>query len=137
MRDPLAGKRPAPKPMNFNKPFWDGAKDKKFLLQYDPEAKKYQFHPRALSIHTGKQNLEWREASGKGKVYAFTITYRPPAPITDVEPYIVASIDLDENVRMLANVVNCANDEIKTGMPVRLVWVQAGEFNYPAFEPDR
>lgn len=137
MRDPLAGKRPAPKPMNYTKPFWDAAKEKKFLLQYDPEAKKYQFNPRPISIFTGKRNLEWREASGKGKIYAFTITHRAPPPITDVEPYIIASVDLDENVRMLANIVNCANDEITIGMPVRLAWVDAGEYNYPVFEPDR
>jgi uncharacterized OB-fold protein len=137
MYDPLAGKRPAPKPMNFTKPFWEAAKQKKFLLQYDPEAKKHQFNPRAISIFTGKRNLEWREASGKGKVYAFTITHRPPAPITDVEPYIIATVDLDEGVRMMVNIVNCRNDEIKTDMPVRVTWVAAGDYTYPVFEPDR
>lgn len=135
MQDPLAGKRPAPKPMNFTKPFWEAAKQGKFLLQYDPEAKKYQFNPRAISIYTGKQNLEWREASGKGKVYAYTITHR--SPLGDVPPYIIATVDLDEGARMMVNVVNCGNDEIKTGMPVRVVWVTTGDYQYPVFEPDR
>jgi len=46
--------------------------EKRLLLQYDPEAQKYRFYPRGLSLHTGKRNLEWREASGKGTLYSYT-----------------------------------------------------------------
>ncbi len=74
--DPLAGQRPAPIQLNFSKPFWDGAKDKKLMLQFCPKAGKYQFYPRPVSVYTGSRELEWREASGKRKIYAFSFLTR-------------------------------------------------------------
>lgn len=133
--DPLAGQRPAPIQLNFSKPFWDGAKDKKLMLQYCPQSGKYQFYPRPISVYTGKRDLEWREASGKGHVYSFSLSYKAPAPFKDVKPYVVATIELDEGVRILTNIVNCDPKSVKIDMPVRLTWVEAGTTNYPVFEP--
>lgn len=133
--DPLAGQRPTPVQLNFSKSFWDGAKDKKLMLQYCPKAGKYQFYPRPVSVYTGSRELEWREASGKGKIYAFSLSYKAPPPFKDVQPYVVATVELDEGVRILTNIVNCDPKALKIDMPVRLTWVLAGEANYPVFEP--
>jgi uncharacterized OB-fold protein len=133
--DPLAGQRPAPIPLNFSKPFWDGAADKKLMLQYCPESGKYQFYPRPVSVYTGKRQLEWRQASGNGTVYSFSLSYKAPPPFKDVQPYLIASIELDEGVRILTNIINCDPKTVKIGMAVKLAWVQAGTVNYPVFEP--
>jgi uncharacterized OB-fold protein len=133
--DPLAGQRPAPIPLNFSKPFWDGAKDKKLMLQYCPKSGKYQFYPRPVSVYTGTRELEWREASGKGHIYSFSLSYKAPPPFKDVKPYVIASVELEEGVRILTNIINCDPKALKIDMPVRLTWVQAGTSNYPVFEP--
>jgi hypothetical protein len=133
--DPLAGQRPAPIQLNFSKPFWEGAKDKKLMLQYCPQSGKYQFYPRPVSVYTGKRDLEWREASGKGCIYSFSLSYKAPPPFKDVKPYIVASVELEEGVRILTNIINCDPKTVKIDMPVRLAWVLAGTSNYPVFEP--
>jgi len=135
--DPLAGQRPVPVPLNFSKPFWDAAKEGILLLQYCPVSGKYQFYPRPVSVYTGKRNLEWRRASGKGTVYTYTITHRAPPPFKNVPPFIVATVELDERVRIMTNLVNCTVDQVRIGMPVRLTWVVINEeFKYPVFEPD-
>src|SRR5574341_1778552 len=105
--DPLAGQRPVPVPLSFSKPFWDAARKGVLLLQYCPVAGKYQFYPRPVSVYTGKRNLEWRQASGKGTVYTYTTTYRPPAPFKDVPPYLIATVELEEKVRIMTNLINC------------------------------
>ncbi|QDW39893.1 Zn-ribbon domain-containing OB-fold protein [Bradyrhizobium sp. KBS0727] len=133
--DPLAGQRPAPIPLNFSKPFWDGAKDKKLMLQYCPQSGKYQFYPRPISVYNGSRKLEWRESSGRGKIYSFSLSYKAPPPFKDVKPYLIASVELEEGVRILTNIINCDPKSVKIDMPVRVVWVQAGTTNYPVFEP--
>jgi uncharacterized OB-fold protein len=133
--DPLEGLRPAPVKQDFSQPFWDGAAQGKFLLQYCPESGKYQFYPRPVSVQTGKRNLEWREVSGRGTVYSHTVTYRSPIPVKGIKPYIVALVELEEGVRVMANLVGCPVDAVKIGMPVKRAWVKAGEDNFPAFEP--
>ncbi len=134
-RDPLEGHRPAPVKQNFSKPFWDGAAEGKLLLQYDPESGQYQFYMRPIAVQTGKRNLEWREASGRGTVYTHTITYRSPLPVKGLKPYVVALVELEEGVRIMANVIGCAPEAVQIGMAVKLAWVKAGEDNFPAFEP--
>ena len=133
--DPLAGQRPAPIQLNFSKPFWDGAKDKKLMLQFCPKSRKYQFYPRPVSVYTGSSELEWREASGKGRIYSFSLSYKAPPPFKDAKPYVVASVELEEGVRILTNIINCDPKALKIDMPVRLAWVLAGTSNYPVFEP--
>lgn len=130
--------RPLPAPTPTSQPFWDGARKKKLMLQYDPKARAYQFWPRACSIHTGRRNLEWRKASGKGEIYSFTVTHVPAAGFEDQAPYVVALVELDEGVRMIGNLINIAPEEVEIGMPVRIAWEELSEdITYFRFEPDR
>ena len=131
-----ATKRPVPKPTATTQPFWDGVKDGKLLVQYDPDSDSWQFYPRAISMKTGKRNLEWREASGTGTVYSFTETYVPMAGFEDRVPYLLAMVDLDEGVRILANLVNVTADAVSIGMKVKVAFEKiTDDADYFCFEP--
>lgn len=110
------------KPMPFTKPYWDGTREKKLVIQYCPEAKKYQFFPRPTSIYTGKRNLEWREVVGNGQIYSFTITRRTRPPFRGHEPFGIAMVELDEGVRIMADLVNVTEDQLKVGLRVKPYW---------------
>jgi len=134
--DPLAGQRPAPVMLAFSKPFWEAARAGRLVLQYCPGTGRYQFYPRPISVYSGRRDLEWREAAGTGTVYTYTLSHKAPPPFTNVEPFLIAIVELDEGVRIMANLINCAPNRVRIGMPVRLAWVKAGDGNFPAFEPD-
>ena len=106
------------------------------LIQYCKESGKPQWYPRPVSLATGRRNLEWREVCGRGKVYSWTVTYSAWPGHEDRVPYICALVELDEGVRMLANLLNVKGEDVKIGMPVQLCWERlSDEINYPAFEP--
>ena len=129
--------RPVPVPTNITEPFWDAVNEKKFLLQYDPEADKYQFYPRGISIYSGKRNLEWREVSGKGSLYSFTETVIPARGFEGEEPYLIGLVELDEGVRLMSLLHGVTAGDVKIGMRVKLCWDRIDDdFNYFAFEPD-
>ncbi len=137
MTDTEQTPRPLPTPTNITQEFWDAAKQKRFLLQYDPEAGKYQFYPRGLSLHTGKRNLEWREASGKGTLFSFTETHIPVRSFENLAPYLIALVELEEGVRLMGLLHNCTVDDVEIGMKLRLCWDELTEgYSYFAFEPD-
>jgi uncharacterized OB-fold protein len=49
-------------------------------------------------------------------------------------PLSVATIELDEGVRMIANIIGSHPDEVEIGCPVELVWdCLDGGIPYPAF----
>ena len=130
--------REPPVPLNFTRPFWDATRQRKLLLQYDPRNGKYQFLIRPVSIYDGKRELEWREASGEGEVFSYTIAVRARPPFQGHEPFALGLVTLKEGVNMMANIVNCTREELRIGMPVKLCWLPLKNgANLPAFEPAR
>ena len=130
--------RPAPTPTNITKPFWEACNKHKLMLQRDPATGRCQFYPRAINVYSGRQDAEWIEASGKGKVYSYTETYVPARGFEGQEPYLIACVELDEGVRLMSLLHRCKVDDVKIGMRVRVCWDTINaEHEYFAFEPDR
>ena len=127
------------KPFSFSRPFWEATRHKKLVIQYCRRTGKFQHHPRPTSIFTGRRrDIEWREVSGKGEVFSWTIARRGPAPFHGHEPYLVASVTLDVGVNVIANMVHCAADEIRIGMKVMPCWMPLEDGTHLLmFEPDR
>ena len=131
-------KRPLPEPNLTTQPFWDGARKGKLMLQYDPTTRRYQFWPRPGSVWTGRRNLEWRETSGRGEIYAFTVTHLPPPGFEGQAPYLLGLVELDEGVRVVANLTGIAPDEAEIGMRVRVAWEELSEeITWFVFEPEK
>ena len=132
-----ANKRQVPIPTRTSTPFWDATIRGKFLLQYDPAAKKYQFFPRPVSIYSGSDKLEWREASGRGTVVARTNVQVPHRGFEKLDPCVLAAVNLEEGVRVVARLVGVSYDQAKHGMKVRICWEELsnGARMY-TFEPD-
>ncbi|MBR1235866.1 Zn-ribbon domain-containing OB-fold protein [Bradyrhizobium sp. AUGA SZCCT0182] len=135
MAEEKAG-RPIPKASVYvdTKPFWDGTKVGKLVLQYCKDTGQFQHYPRPVSIFTGSRNLEWREVSGKGTIYACTVI-RVPGPGLDGRlPLSVATVQLEEGVRILGNILNKDADTVKIGQRVEVAWDRlSDDVQYPAF----
>jgi uncharacterized OB-fold protein len=135
MAEEKAG-RPIPKPSAYvdTAPFWDGAKNGKLILQYCKDTGRFQHYPRPVSIFTGSRNLEWREVSGKGMIYACTVI-RVPGPGLDGRlPLSVVTVELDEKVRIIGNILNADPNSVAIGQRVEVAWDHlSGDVKYPGF----
>ena len=122
----------------FSKPYWDASRDKRIVLQYCRVAGKFQHYPRPVSIYTGRRrDIEWREVSGKGEIFTFTVAVRGLADFRGCEPYAVALVALDEGVNVLANVVHCTSADLRVGLRVKPCWLPLEDgTNLLMFEPD-
>ena len=131
-----AAARPVPRANVYTdtKPFWDGIKQGKLKLQYCTEAGRFQHYPRPVSVYTGRRTLEWREVSGNGQIYAFTVVRIPGPGLDGRLPLCVATVELDEGVRIIANVLGCLPEDLAIGKRVKLEWdTLDGDSRYPAF----
>jgi uncharacterized OB-fold protein len=119
------------------KPFWDATRERRLSLQYCRADGKPIHYPREVCPRCLGTDLEWRPASGRGIVYAFTVNYVPgSAPPERPLPYVVALVDLDEGVRMMTNIVGCAPRDVKVGMPVEVSWEPLSDGRHlPVFAP--
>ena len=83
------------------------------------------------------QSLEWQsvEAKGTGTVYSYTVLHYPKFPGYEF-PLACALVDLDEGVRMVANVQGCEPGQLEIGMPVVMSVEQVDdETKLPVFRP--
>lgn len=115
---------PDPTACAHDKPYWDGAREGRFRLQRGTHTGRFQFFPRAHSIH-GDEPLEWVDSAGLGTVHTFTVVERSfyenlPAP------FVLAVVDLDEGVRATAHVVDIAARSVHIGMRVRAGFAARG-----------
>jgi uncharacterized OB-fold protein len=138
LNDTLAVKRDI-KHYDFSMPYWEATRQKKLLIQYCKTAGKYQHFPRPVSIFTGRRrDIEWREVSGKGTVFSYTIAHRGPPLFHGAEPYAVVSVTLEVGVNVIADMVNCKAEELRVGMKVEPYWHPLGNGEHLLmFQPDR
>src|SRR5207302_9052999 len=124
---------------DFGMPFWEATRQRKLVIQYCRATKKYQHFPRPVSIFTGRRrDIEWREVSGKGEVFSYTITHRGTPAFRGAEPYAVVSVTLDVGVNFIANIVNCTPEQLKVGMKVKPYWHPLEDGTHLLlFQPDK
>ena len=128
---------PLPQPTALSKPFWEGTRAGKLLLQRCSDCGAFRWTPQHLCIKCHSEACAWTEVSGRGKVYSHSTVERPP--LAAFEPgYVVAVVELEEGPLMLTNLVDCKPDEIAVGMPVRVVFEKASdEITLYKFKPGK
>lgn len=130
-------KKPLPSPDEVSRPYWEGCRQGRLPLQKCQDCGAYQTFPRIVCYRCLSERLDWVEASGRGVVYSFSTLYRPPAPeFADDIPYTVALVELEEGVRMMSNIVDCAPESVEIGMDVRVVFDNVTpDIALPKFRP--
>jgi len=119
--NPYAG--PLPKAAVETQPYWDGLRGHKLLLPRCRSCSRPHFYPRSFCPHCGARDLEWFQASGKGRLHTFVINHRPPPYLKD-GPYVIAVVELEEGPRMMTNLVDAPADpgKIACDSPVEIVF---------------
>ena len=130
--------RPLPVPTPTSQPYWDALRQHRLVLQHSPSTGQWVYYPRNLAPGTLADDLEWREVTGTGVVYTFTIADRPTAPAWQgASPQLIAVVELDEGPKMTTELVGVAPDAIRIGMRVRAVFddVTGSEVTLLRFRP--
>jgi Predicted nucleic-acid-binding protein containing a Zn-ribbon len=87
----------------------------RFMVQRSASTGEAVFFPRVAQPVTGRDDLEWVEASGAGSLYSFTVVRNKP-PAAD---YIIGLVDLNEGVRMMSRLIDCHPESLSIGMPLQ------------------
>lgn len=126
-----------PRPTPETAPFWQGCHDHKLLLQRCTACGKHQFYPRLICANCMSEQLEWTEASGRGKVETYTIVTRAVSEAYAADaPYVIALIELEEGPRMMSNVIGCDVEKVKSVMAVEVTFEDwSEEITVPKFRP--
>lgn len=120
--------KPLPEPSIDSKPFWDGLKEHRILLQTCANCGKKRHYPRPVCDGCHSMEYDWTEASGRGTIHSWTETHHPFHIGFKAEvPYILVTVDLEEGVRLQSQLIGAKLQDLEIGLPVQAVFADAAE----------
>jgi uncharacterized protein len=109
-------KIPAPIVTSETDAFWNAARERRFVVPTCSACGKAHWYPRAICPFCGGGKVQWRDASGRGTIYTFSVMRRAK------EPYAIAYVTLAEGPTMMTNIVDCDFDKLSIGQAVSVVF---------------
>ncbi len=99
--------KPLPRIDGPNRPFWEGLRAGKVMLQRCSDCGRHRFPATRNCAHCLSDRSDWREVSGAGTVESFCTFHKAywPSFAADV-PYDVVQVRLDEGVQLFSNLVD-------------------------------
>ena len=128
----------APRPTPETQPFWDGCRQGELKLQWCAPCAAAYFPPSPYCPRCLSDEVEWRAASGRGRLHTYVIAHRPAPGFEDDAPYAIAIVELDEGPRMMSNIIGIPNtpDHLVLDMALRVTFEARGDdVELPVFAP--
>lgn len=129
---------PLPRPSPESAPFWEACRAGELRLQRCAGCGHFWFPPSILCPRCWSREWRWEATSGRGTVHSFVVFQRAYHPaFRDAIPYVVSVVELAEGPRFLTRLVDVTPDSVRTGMPVEVAFVPAGDLKLPYFRERR
>jgi uncharacterized OB-fold protein len=124
-----------PVPDALSHHFWEGARDRKLMIQRCSVTGRHQWYPRAHSVHAPGAVPQWVQASGRGTLFTYSVIHRGNG--TTPTPYICAVIELEEGVLFTSTLRGVEEVDVRIGMAVEVDFEQPSgtDFVLPVFRP--
>ncbi len=111
-------------PDQLSKPFWDAANEGRLVIQNCQACDRLQ-HPPGPTCGQCRSgdNLEWKEMSGRGKIYNYAVVYDCPVRLLqEDQPFNLAVIMLDEDpgIQMYSHLPGTPVDQVPVGASVEV-----------------
>ena len=107
------------------------------MLRHCTACDEFHYYPRPFCPKCWSGDVEWVEASGRARIYTYSVVHAndlPPWP--ERVPYVAAVVDLAEGPRVMTNVEGCEFDDLAIGMPLVVDFkAVTDDVTIPVFRP--
>jgi len=117
-------------PNSWTEPFWIAAGQHQLVVQRCVSCGTVRHPPGPFCPTCRTQESEWMDLSGRATLYSFTVIRHALAPhLREYLPMVIAVVEPEEapNARLVANLVEVEVEDVVIGMPLEVVWEDAGD----------
>lgn len=127
--------RPLPQPTPTSVGFWEAAQRRELVIQRCTRCRAWRHYPQAMCPGCQSLDWEWAAVSGRGVIHSYTVAHQAfHAHWADKVPYVVATIELEEGVRVVDDMLDLDPAAVKIGLPVEVVFQDlSDEITLPKF----
>jgi uncharacterized OB-fold protein len=112
---------PLPQPSALTQGFWDAARDGRLVAQRCAACREWRHYPQLRCPECHSPEWAWEELAGRGRIHSFSIVHQAFHPEwKERVPYAVATVELDEGIRMVTDMDDV--DAVAIGVPVEVVF---------------
>jgi uncharacterized OB-fold protein/acyl dehydratase len=132
-------KRPRPSMNDDTAFFWKGLEQGRLLVLRCAGCGVLRHPPEPMCPSCNAMDWQEVECSGRGSIYSYVVAHHPPVP-PFAYPNPIALVELEEGVRLVANLKGIAADAVEIGMPVEAVFEPVAaddDLVVPLFQPRR
>lgn len=120
---------PGPEPTIDDRPFWEFCDRQELRIQRCARCGRHRMPPRPACPHCQAFEHEWVQASDDAELFSFSVVHQPAHPaISEAVPYNIAIVAFPscDHARLISNVVDVPNEELRIGMKLKVTWEKAG-----------
>ena len=126
---------PVPNPSRWSAPYWEGCAIGELRFQRCDACGNVNPKPGWLCRRCGSRALTWERSAGRGRLYSWTVVWRPQRPVFEV-PYAPAIVEIDEGPHVVSAVVGCEPEELTAGMALAVEFHPVSDtISLPYFRP--
>lgn len=98
-------------------PFWEGARKGRLMMHTCRDCRRGHHFPRGLCPHCHSTDLEWKQLSGRGTIYSFSVVTE-----SKESRYVIAYVEIADRVKAITNIVDCDPDDVRIGQEVEAIF---------------
>jgi uncharacterized OB-fold protein len=126
---------PVPTPSPMLAPYWEGCRRGELRHVRCPACGATSARSYRICEACGGRELRWEAGGGRGRLYSWTVVWRPQHPAFSV-PYAPAIVTMDEGHDVISAVVGCGPDDLTAGMALTVEFHPASaDIVLPYFGP--
>ena len=111
--------RPKPILSDLSRPLWEAYARKELVAQQCTACGELRHYPQPMCPDCYSTEFGWSKLAGTGLIYSYTVSHRAFHPAWEgCVPYVIATIELDEGVRMVCDMPRLAPDKVAIGQRV-------------------
>lgn len=134
---PVETPRPDCEP--WEREFWRRCSERSLRFQSCARCGVIRHPPMPVCASCRSTDEAWLEAQGDPELYTYTVIHHASHPaLSRVAPYNVALVIFPDmqGVRLVTNIVDCRNEDLRIGMKLTLVWEEVSSMGaLPRFRP--
>lgn len=116
--------------------WWSAAQDRKLMVNVCGSCGQTSLYARPFCPHCWGEDVQLAQASGRGRLYTWSVIHHNAAPFDVRTPYVLAMVDLAEGPRLMTVVENCQIEDLCAGMDLVIAFRDDEDgFVVPVFCP--
>lgn len=129
-------RRPLPQLTDSNRFFWTSGEDGKLRFLKCDDCASLIHPPVPICGNCLSRRQSVTEVTGRATLAAVTVNHQQWMPMIE-PPYVIALVEIEEqpDVRLTTNIVDCAEENLRIGMPLQVAFEHYEDVYLPVFRP--